>query len=93
MKRCFRCGIGIDIEKPGRRDECPSCRTDLHVCLNCTFYDPVRSNECREPQAEQVKEKDRANFCDYVRFKESEDKKTSDKATAEALWDQLFRKT
>jgi hypothetical protein len=52
-------------EKPGLRDECPNCRADVHVCKNCTFYDPNVYNECREPSADVVRERDRANFCDY----------------------------
>ena len=35
------------------------------MCKNCRFYDPTAYNECREPSAEVVREKERANFCDY----------------------------
>jgi hypothetical protein len=72
MKNCFRCGGEIVLEnKPGRKDVCPSCRADLRCCRNCGFYDPGAYNQCREPQAERVLEKDRSNFCDYFRFKDS----------------------
>lgn len=37
----------------------------MHVCFNCKFYDKGSYNECREPQAERVVEKSKANFCDY----------------------------
>ena len=49
----------------GRREECPFCRADLHCCKNCVHYDPQSYNECREPQADRVLEKDRGNFCDF----------------------------
>lgn len=49
----------------GRRDECPKCHADVHVCKNCKNYDPNAYNECREPQADIVKDRERANFCDY----------------------------
>lgn len=49
----------------GRRDECHKCRADVHVCKNCAHYDPKAYNECREPQADVVQEKERSNFCDY----------------------------
>jgi hypothetical protein len=49
----------------GRRDECPFCRADVHVCKNCMHFDPKAYNECNEPQADRVLEKERANFCDY----------------------------
>jgi hypothetical protein len=29
-------------------------------------------NECREPQAERVIEKDRSNFCDFFTFRDAE---------------------
>ena len=47
----------------GRRDECPHCGADVHVCRNCRFYDATAYNECREPVAERVIDKERANFC------------------------------
>lgn len=52
----------------GRRDECQSCGADLHACAQCRFYDPAASNQCREPQAERVQAKERANFCDFFQF-------------------------
>jgi hypothetical protein len=48
-----------------RRAECPKCRFDARVCLNCKHYDPGSHRECREDQAEWVKEKDHGNFCSY----------------------------
>lgn len=46
------------------RDECPFCGRDLHICLNCEFYDEGAYHQCREPQAEQVLDKEKANVCD-----------------------------
>lgn len=53
------------MDRVGLREECPSCRSDVHVCKNCQFYDPKAYNECREPQAERVSDRERANRCDY----------------------------
>jgi hypothetical protein len=33
----------------------------------CEFYDPGRANACREPVAEPVSDKMRANFCGWFR--------------------------
>jgi len=72
MRVCHKCGKEIDRDAAvGRRDTCPSCGSDLHVCRNCRFYDPGSYNDCREPQAERVVEKDRSNFCDYFQFADS----------------------
>ena len=91
MKQCHKCGSAIDVEKVSRRDECPRCTADLHVCLNCRFYDKGRANQCFEPQAERVAEKDRSNYCDYFTFKE-EGQNKSVKEDAEKLWKDLFKK-
>lgn len=63
---CFKCGKEVPfVERIGRKDECPSCRSDLHACRNCVHYDASVYNECRESSADTVREKDRANFCDF----------------------------
>jgi hypothetical protein len=33
----------------------------------CRSYDPRIAKKCREDDAEEVKDKDQANFCDYFR--------------------------
>lgn len=66
---CWKCGHALE-EMPmplRRRDECPACGADLHVCRMCEFYDTSVAKSCREPVAEEVTDKERANFCDYFR--------------------------
>jgi len=66
MHICHACKKELSLGREvGRRDECPFCRADLHCCLNCKFYDPLAPKQCREPVAELVKEKEKANYCDY----------------------------
>lgn len=57
-------------DAPGRNDTCPQCRADLRVCLNCARYDEHAAHQCREPRAEPVADKDRANFCEWFVFAE-----------------------
>lgn len=88
---CYHCQKTTPINGVvGRRDECPVCRSDLHVCRNCQHYDPKSYNECKEPQADRVVEKDRSNFCDFFSAKESGqtglDLKAQQLAAAEALF-------
>ena len=68
---CWKCGVSLDaLPLPlGRLSECPSCNAYLHVCRMCEFYDRSVSRSCREPVAEEVAEKERANFCGYFRAK------------------------
>ena len=64
--RCFACRGRIELaERIGFRELCPQCGSALHVCLNCELYDTTFNNQCREPQAERVIDKERANFCEY----------------------------
>ncbi len=68
MMTCWKCGYELEArEQVSFRAECPDCGGDLHVCRNCEFYDPAYHNECREPMAERVVDKERANFCEYFR--------------------------
>jgi hypothetical protein len=63
---CHSCRTEFQLkERISRTDECPSCGADIHCCLNCTNYDTAAHNRCREPQAEWVTDRERANFCDY----------------------------
>jgi len=66
---CWKCGASLaGLSLPLRRqDECKACSAELHVCRLCEFYDTSVARSCREPVAEEVKDKTRANFCDYFR--------------------------
>ena len=63
---CHGCGREHVLEGPVPRSAvCDSCGAVLKCCLNCRFHDPSSYNECREPSAERVVDKDASNFCDY----------------------------
>ena len=64
---CWKCGAALEGEPLplARLAECKVCHADLHVCRLCVFYDPGVANSCREPIADEVKDKERANFCGY----------------------------
>ena len=62
---CWSCGAPLKASDYTREGECPACRKQTHVCRNCRFYEPGRPNDCQEPIAERVNDKQRANFCDY----------------------------
>jgi hypothetical protein len=67
---CWKCGESIQLPSGspvGKRDTCPRCSSDLHSCRNCDFYDPAKHNQCTETQAEWVRDKEAANYCDYYR--------------------------
>ncbi len=67
--QCYSCGTEIELigGRVGRGDSCDKCRNDVHVCRNCIHYDRTAYNECREPMAERVVDKEKRNFCDYFK--------------------------
>ncbi len=90
---CFSCKKDLNLtdKKVGYREECIHCRADVHACKNCEFYDPKAYNECREPSADRVTEKERANYCDYFSLRSGSggsgiSEKDALKAAAEALF-------
>lgn len=64
---CYRCGESLAaLSLPlSRRDQCPACSADLHVCKMCKHFDARVTRQCREDGAEDVTEKERPNFCDW----------------------------
>jgi len=66
---CWKCGASLgDFTLPLRRlEECRQCHAELHACKMCEWYSVAVAKHCREPVAEEVKDKERANFCDYFK--------------------------
>ena len=66
---CWKCGVSLAaLSLPLRRlDECPQCRAELHVCRMCVEYSTSVAKHCREPTAEEVRDKTSANFCDHFK--------------------------
>jgi hypothetical protein len=93
---CWKCGASLAaLALPfGRQERCKACGADLHCCRLCAQYDPRVTQQCLEPTIEEVRAKDRANFCDHYKpvagtFKGSD---TAADAARTAL-EQLFGKS
>ena len=91
---CWKCGRSIgDLPLPlSRLAGCKACHAELHVCKLCEFYDPHIADQCREPVADFVKDKERANFCDYFKprpdaYTQRENSRTQ---TSKAALDAIF---
>lgn len=64
---CRTCGRKWPTREVPFSAECERCGTELHACVQCDFYEPGRDNDCREPIAEPVRDKERANRCELFR--------------------------
>jgi hypothetical protein len=71
---------------------CPQCDAELHACVMCRHFDPHAARQCREPQAEPPREKDRANFCDFFDLGTGPAEDRDPAAEAKAAFDRLFSK-
>ncbi|MEX0798910.1 MAG: hypothetical protein WEB87_01060 [Bacteriovoracaceae bacterium] len=68
--KCFNCQALLEISAGSdipRSEDCPSCHADLRCCKMCLFYDKSSYNECKEPMADRVVKKEKANFCDFFK--------------------------
>ena len=91
---CWKCGASLEaLSLPLRRLEvCPECDSELHVCRMCRFYDPNSIDQCTQEDAEEVREKERANFCDYYKPRPGayQSRDTSQSDAAKDKLDALF---
>jgi hypothetical protein len=89
---CWQCGNGLQnvIFPMSRREVCAVCDADQHVCKMCKEFDG--RNSCNEPIAEDVTDREKANFCDYfspsgyIFLKTTREKQQDAKAQLAALF-------
>ncbi len=97
MASCFSCGAEYpDNMRVYRQTLCEQCGAEMKVCLNCRFYDPSAQYECRETIPEPVRDKERANFCDFFQLRpgsgatEAAQQRQSKQSQARSQFDSLF---
>ena len=89
--RCHACGREATAERIEIRAIC-ACGAWLHCCRNCGLYAPGASNDCREPNAERVADKEQGNFCDWFRPAAAARSGVAAAGDARARLDALFGK-
>ena len=93
---CQACGAENQVDGIiGRRDACQNCGADLRACRQCRHYDTSTADDCREPQAERVVDKEKANFCDFYQPAQGAPQTgggSITKSDAEKKWEELFGK-
>ena len=90
---CYHCGGALPDNAFGRSERCPACGADTRCCRNCFFEEPSYRSECRETQAEPVRDRERANYCDYFRPRKGPARADPQSGTpgTRAAFDTLFR--
>lgn len=93
---CWHCNASLAaLSLPLRRlDICKACNAELHVCRMCVEYDTSYAKHCKEPIAEEVRDKTRANFCDFFKPRANAyvPKNVEEVAKSKAALDDLFKK-
>lgn len=92
--KCYSCKNELEFETNSsisRSEECPQCYANIRCCKMCKFYDQSAYNECREPSADRILEKEKSNFCDYFQIGSGSDENDAQK-DALAAANALFKK-
>lgn len=94
MKICWFCGNDVGPDpRPSRDKICPKCRMSLKCCKNCRFFDPSAHNQCTDPAAEWVRDKELANFCEFFELADRAARpKQARPEEARRKFDDLFNK-
>lgn len=92
--RCYNCDEELEFtiySKINRSDECPKCKVNLRCCRMCKFYDRSVYNECREPNAERILEKEKPNFCGYFALSDGHQDQEKEKEQQVSAANALFK--
>jgi hypothetical protein len=88
---CYSCGNANEFPSTlGRRDHCAKCNAELRCCLQCKLHNADSLPECKEPQAELPRERDRGNFCEFFVAGPGRSREQSDAEKAKAAFSALF---
>lgn len=93
---CWSCKNEVELpDKVTRQELCPECDNPLKCCFNCRFYDKSAYHQCTEPQAEWVRYKEKANFCEYFQprlayMEKQEPQPLDTPEDRKKAWDDLF---
>lgn len=90
---CYHCAHEIPTDtKIFRQTVCEQCGSYVHCCMNCQHYDSKAYNQCHEPAADRVLDKEKANFCDFFNMRMAAAKQDNRADEARKKLDALFKK-
>ena len=80
--KCWHCAQELQAADYGRETNCLNCGKPTRVCRNCRWYAPGRPNQCEEPAAEPVPDKEKPNFCEL--FEATQEPRSSEQGASAA---------
>jgi len=96
VKACHSCGtVWGEQHEPGRNEACLKCGADMHCCLNCRLYDPIKSGRCSSRATDPPSNKAGNNSCDEFQMADrAAGGRTADDRRRELdeKWNRLFKK-
>jgi len=91
--KCAACGAKTP-SSINHESSCPTCRADLHICRQCTYFDPSARFECLKPIVTKIVNKNARNTCELFTPRTVVERETSSGAPTDArqAFAKLFKK-
>jgi hypothetical protein len=91
--KCSSCA-GIVPANIGFESACPKCKSDLHTCRQCMYFDPGSRFECRKPLTARIMNKGARNTCELFGVRTVVERETSSGKPTDArqAFANLFKK-
>ena len=99
--RCSNCSTIFEVidGNVAFADQCKKCKSDLHSCKNCRYFDPGARFECQKPVDARIAKKTEKNMCMQFAVKVSVEKqlpapetKRENISSGRKAFDDLFKK-
>ncbi len=62
--RCYNCSTMLMPGTDFATATCPKCHAALHVCKQCSYFEPSTRFQCRKPVQVRIAVKDASNACE-----------------------------
>ena len=91
--KCSSCGVKAPAQITAE-STCQNCKTDLHTCRQCTYFDPSAHFECSKPIKVRIVSKNKRNACELFAPRTLVERQTGSGAPtdARAAFNNLFKK-
>ncbi|HKO97375.1 MAG TPA: hypothetical protein VJU86_10305 [Pyrinomonadaceae bacterium] len=91
--KCAACGAKVP-SAINLDTSCAKCRADLHICRQCTYFDPAARFECNKPITVRIVNKNARNLCELFTARVVVERETSSgpPSDARSAFAKLFKR-